>query len=143
MRRILSSLSVLVVLGLSGCASSQGNLAIKDTKKVEQIKMHQSTKDDVRNILGKPDSVMTQGNGNEMWTYTYTNADGSGMMKKGAAAYGINLLIPGLGGAIGAIATTHSGGHNNSGIKHEYRSLRLTFNSSGVLIDKVYSSGGN
>ena len=137
---VLSSLLVAVTLSFSGCGMSQGNLSVKDPKKVAKIKLHQSTKNDVRNILGEPQGVSTKGDGSEVWTYNYVGADGSGMIKKGMAGYAISALIPGMGGVVGSLAATSTAGHNNSGVKSESRYLRLTFDSNGVLVDKEYST---
>jgi outer membrane protein assembly factor BamE (lipoprotein component of BamABCDE complex) len=47
---------LIVALGLAGCASS-GNASIKNQELIDQIKMGQSTKDDVRRLLGEPNSI--------------------------------------------------------------------------------------
>jgi hypothetical protein len=61
------------------------------------------------------------------------------MVKKEVAGYGLGMLIPGIGGIVANMSASSTLGHNNSGIKHKSISLGLTFDSNGVLINKVFS----
>lgn len=49
-------LLLIAVLTIYGCASS-GNASIKNHDLIDQIQMGKSTKDDVRRLLGEPNSV--------------------------------------------------------------------------------------
>ena len=53
-KRLVASLGVVFLL--SGCVSS-GNPAVADQSRIDQIKLNTSTKDDVRQILGQPNSI--------------------------------------------------------------------------------------
>lgn len=63
----------LIVLGLIflvGCAS-YGNKQITDDNKVSQIVIGQSTKAEVRAVVGAPNKVTLTDNDEEIWEYTY------------------------------------------------------------------------
>ena len=49
-------LLLIAILSLAGCASS-GNANVKNQALIDQIQMGKSTKDDVRRLLGEPNSV--------------------------------------------------------------------------------------
>lgn len=61
------------LLSLStGCVSATGDKAIGDPNKIAQIKAGQSTKADVRALVGEPMKVTFTDNGDEIWDYMYT-----------------------------------------------------------------------
>lgn len=83
-------LLALVLLGaaISGCATS-GNPAVQNEDLIAQIKLNQSTKEDVRRLFGQP-TVMSRHSGipfpamtgwptgslnYEIWNYTYANTE--------------------------------------------------------------------
>jgi hypothetical protein len=49
-------LFLIAVLALAGCASS-GNASIKNKELLDQVHIGKSTKDDVRRLLGEPNSI--------------------------------------------------------------------------------------
>lgn len=79
---------LFVLLALSGCVSS-GNPTIRDEAVTAQIKIGATTKEEVRELLGKPNSI-GKGSGNllvgvglpitpqinyEIWNYTHINVE--------------------------------------------------------------------
>ncbi len=66
-------ISALMIVNLSGCMKSvAGNPSITDQSKVDQIKPGQTTKDQVRQILGQPTNTQFSDNNEEVWFYQYT-----------------------------------------------------------------------
>ena len=77
-----------IVLVIAGCVSG-GNPSIRDEATISQIKIGTTTKEDVRKLLGKPNSI-GRGSGNlllgtalpitpqmnyEIWNYTHINVE--------------------------------------------------------------------
>ena len=67
-----------VITSFSG--STRGNSAVCDPKIIGQIQKGQSTKEDVRQLIGDPDRVEDALNKGELWKYSYeiTSPSGSG-----------------------------------------------------------------
>ncbi len=88
-QRLLVGVWLGLLLLASGCVSS-GNPSVVDQDRISQIKLNTSTKEDVRRILGKPNS-MSRHSGNysplpglppssaltnvEVWNYTHIDVD--------------------------------------------------------------------
>ena len=64
--------------GFSG--SSQGNTDVCDPEIIGQIKKGESTKEDVKQLIGEPDKIEGAMNQGELWKYSYqvTMPTGSG-----------------------------------------------------------------
>ena len=84
----MKAMELLALCALAGCVSS-GNPAIRDEAVVEQIKTGITTKEEVRKLLGKPNSI-GRGSGNlppgtgiphtaqtnyEVWTYKHISVE--------------------------------------------------------------------
>ena len=67
--------------GFSG--SSRGNADVCDPEIIGQIKKGESTKEDVKQLIGEPDKVEGAMNQGELWKYSYqvTMPSGSGFKK--------------------------------------------------------------
>lgn len=63
--------SALLALTLAGCATSGRKI---DQTAAAQIQQGVTTKAEVRQLLGAPDSIIQTGDGAEWWTYSYTRA---------------------------------------------------------------------
>lgn len=88
MRNLLLLLIALAVLG-TGCASVGRKI---DPTAASQLKNGQSMAD-VRGLIGAPDQVTRDGNGNETWMYLYSRASVKGatfIPVVGAFAGGMN-----------------------------------------------------
>ena len=119
---LLSSL-----LWLTGCTNN-GNLAINDQKKIEQIKINKSRKDQVKNILGEPKSVAKHSDGSESWVYENKNTT---YTEKYAAKKAISFVpIPYLGMAVGLADNAVDMGPDKI---VKVKSLTLQFDKRGVL----------
>ena len=105
---------MILSLVFSGCI--RGNDAIIDKNNIRKIVVYKSTKNDVRNILGEPDNIVTLSGGKENWMYSHNDVNFSI----------VNYLKIGLTGSGGSM------------IKNKSTMLNLVFNSSDVLISKKF-----
>ncbi len=76
-RKLLSTfgLAVFLVFSFSGCVTKSGNLGIKDLTINEvdaKLVKGKSTQNDVLKLYGNPTSKTLDEQGNEKWTYSYT-----------------------------------------------------------------------
>lgn len=71
-------LMAIALPGFSG--SSRGNADVCDPKIIGQIKEGESTKEDVKQLIGEPDKIEGAMNQGELWKYSYqvTMPTGSG-----------------------------------------------------------------
>jgi outer membrane protein assembly factor BamE (lipoprotein component of BamABCDE complex) len=67
------ALAIVCIMALSGCASF-GNKQITNEDTVSKIKIGQSTKSEVKALLGEPTNVCFMDAGEEDWYYTYTRS---------------------------------------------------------------------
>lgn len=88
----LITLCLAILLLLTGCVSS-GNRSILDQERLDKITLNESTKADLKRLLGQPNSISKQ-SGNyspipgmppapglsnvEVWTYSYLSVDVDG-----------------------------------------------------------------
>ena len=72
MKKIFLALSITLML--VGCAST-GNKQVKNRDYTSQVASTGKTQDEVMEALGEPTNVQFRENGQEVWTYTYTNSD--------------------------------------------------------------------
>ena len=143
-QRLLVSVWLGVLLLASGCVSS-GNPSIVDQDRISQIKLNTSTKEDVRRILGKPNS-MSRHSGNysplpglppspaltnvEVWNYTHINVDVNaanfiiGLFADGATS-DINTFTAVFDeqGIVRHIASTKSEGRSGLGARQEWKPI--------------------
>jgi hypothetical protein len=88
-QRILVRVWLGLALLVSGCVSS-GNPSVVDQDRISQIKLNTSTKEDVRRILGRPNSISrhsgsyseildsppsTSLTNTEVWSYAHIDVD--------------------------------------------------------------------
>ena len=67
---IMAIVLLLFMALLNGCASGAGNLQHNvKLYKTSEIKAGKSTKEEVRALLGPPDTVTSDATGNEIWSY--------------------------------------------------------------------------
>lgn len=114
MKKLLS-ITIASVL-VCGCVSVGRKL---DSSKVAQIKKGETTRQQVINLIGSPDQMTQDGNGNVMFQYIYVRASAK------PATY-----IP----VVGAFA----GGANT-----QNQMVMVTFGSDGIVSDIVTSYGAN
>ena len=130
MKRIglLSILAVAITIWLTGCASSSGTAAQQDPEKLRQIRVNKSTKQQVRSILGEPQSVTVHSNETESWVYETTSTT---YTEKYAAKTALSFVpIPYLGTAVGLADKVVDTGPDK--IK-ETKTFSLVFNKRGML----------
>lgn len=70
-------ITILVAAFLTGCATSSGNSAITDDKKLASIQQGKTTTKEVESLLGRPSNVELAESGEQVWTYQ--RIDGSMM----------------------------------------------------------------
>ena|GEM_PF-4532328 len=130
MKRI-GSLSILVIattVGLTGCAGSGGTAAHQDPEKLHQIRINKSTKQQVRNVLGEPQSITVHSNETESWVYQTTSTT---YTEKYAAKTALSFVpIPYFGTAVGLADRVVDVGPDKTG---ETQTFSLIFNKKGIL----------
>jgi outer membrane protein assembly factor BamE (lipoprotein component of BamABCDE complex) len=128
MKNISMALGLLFVAALlTGCASSGNNLRY-DIKfsETKQIIAGQSTKQDVRALLGSPHTVTPDATGNEIWSYTATQPlELSPAEKAGLVAAGI-VLSP-----FGPLAGEPLGYYLHS--LHPDKKCEISFDNEGIV----------
>lgn len=111
----------LLVAGLAGCYSVGRKI---DMDAVKQIKQGESTREDVRGLLKSPDSISTDGYGNETWMYMYARASAKpesfvpvvGMFAGGANSQSQMVMVQfGPDGKVSNLITNISGMEVGSG----------------------------
>ena len=126
--RSLVILLVTIAAGLTGCASSGGTAAFHDSEKLHQIRVNKSTKQQVKSILGEPQSITQHSNETESWVYQSTHTT---YTEKYAAKTALSFVpVPYLGTAVGLADRVVDVGPDKRG---ETKTLTLTFNKKGVL----------
>lgn len=121
--RIKSLLSITLFAGLmtlNGCVYHSGNKQDADMSLRSQIVKGESTRDDVRRLLGVPNGRTDLGDGGESWTYSY------GKAKTRATSY-----IPYVGPFIG-------------GAESEGHAVTYVFDSDGIVqtVSEYDTTGG-
>ncbi len=122
----LTILMLAIVMGISGCASSDSGTVIilQDPKKLELIQVNKSTRAQIRKLLGEPQSITILSNETEQWVYQSTHTDYTEVyVAKKALSF---VPVPYLGTAVGLadvgpekIEDTHT--------------LSLIFSKKGIL----------
>lgn len=114
------ALSIILALGLAGCASTHGNKKIAEEDVINKIEPGKSTKKDVRGLIGDPIDVQFTDNGEEVWKYHYTRTDVRG-----------TSFIPYAGALVGGSDTKTT-------------TLTIRFDKNGVVknVGKGGSTGG-
>ena len=107
--------SVALALLLSGCASSGREI---DVQKASQIQKGVSTKADVKRLVGEPQQIANDSEGNQTWTYTYVRATAKG-----------TSFIPIAGAFMGGVDTQN-------------QTLTVKFNPQGTVSFIESSYGG-
>ena len=75
---------LMMAIAMSGFSgSSRGNTDVCDPEIISQIKKGESTKEDVKQLIGEPNKVEGAMNQGELWKYSYqvTMPTGSGVKK--------------------------------------------------------------
>ena len=126
MTRSLSIFMLATVIGMTGCASSDKGTVIilQDPGKLGQLHVNQSTKAQVRELLGEPQSITLYSNETENWVYQSTHTSYTEIyLAKKALSF---VPVPYLGTAVGLadigpdkIEDTHT--------------LSLIFSKKGIL----------
>jgi len=122
----LSTLMLAIVMGISGCASRDSGTVIilQDPKKLDQIHVNKSTREQVRTLLGEPQSITKHSNETESWVYQSTHTDYTEFyVAKKALSF---VPVPYLGTAAGLV---------NVGPEkiEDTHTLSLIFNKKGIL----------
>lgn len=122
----LSIFMLSIVMGLAGCASSdKGTVTIlQDPVKLKQLNVNRSTREQVRELLGEPQSITTHSNETELWVYQSTHTDYTEIyVAKKALSF---VPVPYLGTAVGLL---------NAGPDkiEDTHTLSLVFNKKGIL----------
>lgn len=73
----LSILMLAIVMEMTGCASSDSGtvIIVQDPEKLKQLHVNKSTKEQVRKLLGEPQSITMYSNETENWVYQSTHTD--------------------------------------------------------------------
>lgn len=122
----LSILMLYIAMGISGCASSDSGTVIilQDPKKLEQIHVNKSNKEQVRKLLGEPQSITMHSNETEHWVYQSTHTDYTEIyFAKKALSF---VPVPYLGTAAGLVDV----GPEKIEDTHTFS---LIFNKKGIL----------
>lgn len=114
--RMKQAMICLMVMGLLmiGCASSGHKI---DQSAVDQIRIGETTRDQVLKSMGSPDQIARHGNGDTVFTYMYVHSQ-----VKAAT------LIPYVGMFVGGTDT-------------QQQSVSVTFGPNGIVKDYVGSQG--
>jgi len=115
-----------LVMGMTGCASSDsGTVAIvQDPGKLKQLQVNKSTKEQVRKLLGEPQSITMYSNETEHWVYQSTHTDYTETyLAKKALSF---VPVPYLGTAVGLVDV----GPEKIEDSH---TLSLLFSKKGIL----------
>ena len=120
---------IAILLTVAGCASS-GNANVKNQELIDQIQMGKSTKNDVRRLLGEPNSVSRTSSqvANpadpkqmltlvEWWSYVHASAETDA-----------KSFVPFVGAFIGS--TTHESTHLTAGFDQKGIVQHITTGSS-------------
>ena len=124
----LAIVMIAIAVGMTGCASSGGTTAHLDPEKLHQIHVNKSTKQQVRSVLGEPQSITMHSNETESWVYQTTSTT---YTEKYAAKSALSFVpIPYLGTAVGLADKVVDVGPDK--IK-ETKTFSLIFNKKGIL----------
>ena len=119
--------AVAVSAILAGCASNS-ETAFLDPEKLQQIRINKSTREQIRKIVGEPQSITTRSNETESWSYTKSHTS---YTEKYAAKAALSFVpVPYLGTAVGLADKVADTGPDK--IK-ETQSLTLLFDRKGIL----------
>jgi outer membrane protein assembly factor BamE (lipoprotein component of BamABCDE complex) len=66
---------LVLLLAITGCVSGMGNKEITKDELVNKIVVGQTTKAEVKQLLGQPTDVHFADNGEEIWYYRYTRSN--------------------------------------------------------------------
>ncbi len=127
---LLIILIVVVSVGMTGCVSSGSDetAVFHDPGKLDQIHVNKSTKQEVKNLLGAPKSIIVRSNQTESWIYQSTHSNYTEMY---AARKALSFApVPYLGTVLELADTVVDTGPDKRG---ETRTLSLKFNKKGVL----------
>jgi len=119
---------ITIAVGLTGCANSGRTASFHDPDKLHKIRVNKSTKQQVKNLLGEPQSITQHSNETESWTYQSTHTT---YTEKYAAKKALSFVpIPYLGTAVGLADSVVDVGPDKIG---EKKIFSRTFNKKGVL----------
>ena len=119
---------IAIAVGLTGCSSSGGTASFHDPDKLHQIRVNKSTKQQVKSLLGEPQSITQHSNETESWTYQSTHTT---YTEKYAAKKALSFVpVPYLGTAVGLADSVVDVGPDKIG---ETKIFSLTFYKKGVL----------
>ena len=109
------------------CESSK-TAAHQDPEKLQYIRVNKSTKQQVRSVLGEPQSITVHSNETESWVYQTTNTT---YTEKYAAKTALSFVhVPYLGTAVGLADRVVDVGPDKTG---ETRTYSLVFDKKGIL----------
>ena len=126
---LLIILMISIAVCLTGCANSSGNgtAAFHNSGKLNQIRVNKSTKQEVKDVLGVPRSIIVQNN-IESWVYQSTHSNYTEIY---AAKKALSFApVPYLGTVLGLAETVVDTGPDKRG---ETKTLTLIFSKKGLL----------
>ena len=124
----LAIVMIAIAVGMTGCASSGGTAAQQDPEKLQQIRVNKSTKQQVRSVLGEPQSITMHSNETESWVYQTTSTT---YTEKYAAKTALSFVpIPYFGTAVGLADKVVDVGPDKI---RETKTFSLIFNKKGML----------
>ncbi len=91
---LLACIFILITVSLGFAGSSRGNPGVCDPKIISQIQQGQSSKEDVKQLVGEPDKIEGALNDGELWKYSYSvttpkgRASGSSFSSSSKDRYG-------------------------------------------------------
>ncbi len=143
-QRLLVSVWLGVLLLASGCMSS-GNPSVVDQDRISQIALNTSTKEDVRRIMGKPNSISRHSGSYsplpglspspaltnvEVWNYTHVNVDINAAnfiigLFAGGTTSDINTftVVYDEQGIVRHLSSTRSEGRSGLGARQEWKPI--------------------
>lgn len=124
----LAIVMIAIAVGMAGCASGGGTAAYQDPEKLHQIHVNKSTKQQVRSVLGEPQSITVHSNETESWVYQTTSTT---YTEKYAAKTALSFVpIPYFGTAVGLADKVVDVGPDK--VK-ETKTFSLIFDKKGIL----------
>lgn len=122
----LSIFMLSIIMVMTGCASSDKGTVIilQDPGKLKQLHVNRSTREQVRELLGEPQSITIHSDETEHWIYQSTHTDYTEIyVAKKALSF---VPVPYLGTAVSLL---------NAGPEkiEDTHTLSLVFNKKGIL----------
>jgi outer membrane protein assembly factor BamE (lipoprotein component of BamABCDE complex) len=124
--KLVTAFLLALTVGFTGCASSSSSAAglHQDPKTLQQLHINKSTKEEIKKLLGEPQSVTIFSNHSEQWLYESVETDYTEVyVAKKALAF---VPVPHLGTVVGLADM------GPEKIK-DIHTLSLQFSKNGIL----------